>query len=385
MRAIWAAWNDGEKLDFRGEFYTHTLMTPFFDPGPEPVRAARRCSSPRSASTMTEVAGEVADGMILHAFTTERYVREVTLPALERGFAKAGAARADFELSAAAVRRDRDHRRGVGGRAHGHQAADRVLRLDARLPRRARAARLGRPRHRAQPSSRKRGRVGGDGRAHHRRDARDLRGGRRARRRRRRASSPATATSSTASLRRALQVGPRGVDGACSTSSRPPVDRRRRACAPPNSAFYAALEARDLDAMAEVWEHSDRIVVTHPGWPMLRGLGEGRGIVGRDLPQHRLHPVRAHRRAGDGRGRQRLGHARREHPAERRQTEAADELSGSKATSVNVFVRDQAEWKHGRAPRVAGERGGLARKGSRRARSVTRSRLRARDRSRSWR
>jgi ketosteroid isomerase-like protein len=38
-----------------------------------------------------------------------------------------------------------------------------------------------------------------------------------------------------------------------------------------NSAFYAALETRDLDAMADVWEHSDRIVVTHPGWPMLRG------------------------------------------------------------------------------------------------------------------
>jgi ketosteroid isomerase-like protein len=38
-----------------------------------------------------------------------------------------------------------------------------------------------------------------------------------------------------------------------------------------NAAFYAAFEARDLDAMSEVWEHSDRVVVTHPGWPMLRG------------------------------------------------------------------------------------------------------------------
>ncbi len=36
MRAIWACWNDGTKLDFRGDFYTHTLMTPFFDPGPNP-------------------------------------------------------------------------------------------------------------------------------------------------------------------------------------------------------------------------------------------------------------------------------------------------------------------------------------------------------------
>ena len=44
-----------------------------------------------------------------------------------------------------------------------------------------------------------------------------------------------------------------------------------------NSAFYAALEACDLDAMAEVWEHSDRISVTHPGWPMLRGWAKVAG------------------------------------------------------------------------------------------------------------
>jgi probable F420-dependent oxidoreductase len=48
---------------------------------------------------MTEVAGEVCDGIILHGFTTERYVREVTLPALERGWEKAGKTRADFQLS----------------------------------------------------------------------------------------------------------------------------------------------------------------------------------------------------------------------------------------------------------------------------------------------
>ena len=48
---------------------------------------------------MTEVAGEVADGMIVHAFTTEKYLRETTLPSLEKGFAKAGKNRADFEIS----------------------------------------------------------------------------------------------------------------------------------------------------------------------------------------------------------------------------------------------------------------------------------------------
>jgi ketosteroid isomerase-like protein len=38
-----------------------------------------------------------------------------------------------------------------------------------------------------------------------------------------------------------------------------------------NAAFYAAFEARDLDSMSRVWEHSDRVAVTHPGWPILRG------------------------------------------------------------------------------------------------------------------
>jgi len=41
-----------------------------------------------------------------------------------------------------------------------------------------------------------------------------------------------------------------------------------------NAAFYAAFEARDLDAMSRIWEHSDRIVCTHPGWASLRGWGQ---------------------------------------------------------------------------------------------------------------
>ena len=98
MRAIWARWNEGTKLDFRGEFYRHTLMTPFFDPGPNPY-GNPSIHLAAVGQLMTEVAGEVCDGIILHAFTTERYVREVTIPALERGWAKAGKSRADFEIS----------------------------------------------------------------------------------------------------------------------------------------------------------------------------------------------------------------------------------------------------------------------------------------------
>ena len=97
-RAIWDCWNDGTPLDFRGEFYRHTLMTPFFVPGPNPY-GNPKISLAAVGTHMTEVAAEVADGVILHAFTTERYVREVTLPALERGFAKSAKLRSDFEIS----------------------------------------------------------------------------------------------------------------------------------------------------------------------------------------------------------------------------------------------------------------------------------------------
>ena len=98
MRAIWTAWQDGSKLDFRGEFYTHTLMTPFFaspphEFGPPLVFLAG------VGERMTDVAGEVADGLILHSFTTEAYVRQVTVPALESGFAAGGRSPADFQVS----------------------------------------------------------------------------------------------------------------------------------------------------------------------------------------------------------------------------------------------------------------------------------------------
>ncbi|GIS97651.1 MAG: hypothetical protein CM1200mP24_09350 [Gammaproteobacteria bacterium] len=92
MRAIWANWYDGESLEFTGNFYTHTLMTPFFTPTNNDYGAPRvflAAVGPR----MTEVAGEVADGIIIHAFTTEKYLREVTIPAIERGLEKSGRSR----------------------------------------------------------------------------------------------------------------------------------------------------------------------------------------------------------------------------------------------------------------------------------------------------
>jgi probable F420-dependent oxidoreductase len=97
MRAIWDCWYGGKKLDFRGDFYSHTLMTPMFTP-PDAAHGAPRVMIAGVNPRMTEVAGEVADGFIAHAFTTERYLREVTIPAIERGLSRAGRARGAFEL-----------------------------------------------------------------------------------------------------------------------------------------------------------------------------------------------------------------------------------------------------------------------------------------------
>jgi probable F420-dependent oxidoreductase len=98
MRAIWNTWETGEKLDFRGEFYTHTLMTPFFNPGKNPYGNPKVLLA-AVGELMTEVAGEAGDGLLVHGFTTERYLREVSLPALERGAAKAGKTRTDLTVS----------------------------------------------------------------------------------------------------------------------------------------------------------------------------------------------------------------------------------------------------------------------------------------------
>jgi len=98
LRAIWESWEHGTPLRFRGEFYRHTLMTPFFSPGPNPFGSPRVYLA-AVGERMTEVAGEVADGLLLHPFTTERYVREVTLPALERGLAKSGRDRSSIEIA----------------------------------------------------------------------------------------------------------------------------------------------------------------------------------------------------------------------------------------------------------------------------------------------
>lgn len=98
MRAIWDCWHQGTPLSFQGDFYTHSLMTPMFTPL-DTEYGAPKVFLAAVGPLMTEVAGEVADGVIIHAFTTEKYLRTVTLPAIEKGLARAGRSRDDFEVS----------------------------------------------------------------------------------------------------------------------------------------------------------------------------------------------------------------------------------------------------------------------------------------------
>ena len=98
IRAIWEAWQTGERLNFRGDFYRHTLMTPMFSPGPIDVAPPPILIS-AVGPLMTKVAGRAADGLVCHAFQTAEYLRDVMMPNVYAGLAEAGRDRADFQIS----------------------------------------------------------------------------------------------------------------------------------------------------------------------------------------------------------------------------------------------------------------------------------------------
>lgn len=101
IRAFWHSWQTGEKLNYRGDHYKLTLMSPFFNPGPInhpeiPIYIA-------SVNTgLARLAGEVADGFLVHPLHTRRYLKEVILPAIDEGLAKSGRQRRDIKVSATA-------------------------------------------------------------------------------------------------------------------------------------------------------------------------------------------------------------------------------------------------------------------------------------------
>ena len=102
LKAIFDCWQNGAKMDFDGKFYRHTLMTPMFNPGPldcGPPPVLLGALGPR----MTEVAGEVADGLIVHPFNSMPFLSDHALPAVHRGLEKSGRKRSDFTLQINAI------------------------------------------------------------------------------------------------------------------------------------------------------------------------------------------------------------------------------------------------------------------------------------------
>jgi probable F420-dependent oxidoreductase len=97
LRAIWDSWRTGARLNFEGKHYTHTLMSPFWAPKPHEHRIPIHLAA--VGPKMVEMAAEVADGIILHAFTNRVYLEEVIYPAIQRGLEKAGRTWDDIELS----------------------------------------------------------------------------------------------------------------------------------------------------------------------------------------------------------------------------------------------------------------------------------------------
>jgi probable F420-dependent oxidoreductase len=98
LRAIWHAWQTGERLNFRGKFYKLTLMAPFFDPGPHDYPEVPIYTAGVNLR-MCRLAGEVSDGFHAHPFHTRRYLQEVVLKAIAEGAAGAGRQLGEVDVS----------------------------------------------------------------------------------------------------------------------------------------------------------------------------------------------------------------------------------------------------------------------------------------------
>lgn len=97
LRAIWDCWQNNTKLNFTGEFYQFTLMTPFFNPGPiEHPKIPIYISGLNPL--ISQLAGELCEGFYIHGFHSPKYIHETVLPNLEKGLAKAGRKRDNITL-----------------------------------------------------------------------------------------------------------------------------------------------------------------------------------------------------------------------------------------------------------------------------------------------
>lgn len=101
-KAILRSWQDRTRVDFRGAYTTHTLMTPAFDPGPNPYGIPKILVGALGPK-MNEMAAEVADGILVMPFNSDRHMRERTMPAIQRGLDRAGRRRDHLEITAEVI------------------------------------------------------------------------------------------------------------------------------------------------------------------------------------------------------------------------------------------------------------------------------------------
>jgi probable F420-dependent oxidoreductase len=101
IRHIWDAFDGKHPLDYRGEFYTHDYIQPFFNPGPTGFGQPKLFIA-AVGPYMCRLAGEICDGIHIHPFHTTRYINEVIKPYVEEGLAKAGRDPASFEYATSA-------------------------------------------------------------------------------------------------------------------------------------------------------------------------------------------------------------------------------------------------------------------------------------------
>jgi len=97
LKAIWRCWEKGDKLDFEGEHYRFTLMTPEFSPKPNGLRPVP-VHIAAVGPDMLRMAGRVADGIRLHSFCSRRYMEEVSLVRIGEGLEKAGRDRSQIQI-----------------------------------------------------------------------------------------------------------------------------------------------------------------------------------------------------------------------------------------------------------------------------------------------
>ena len=115
IKAIWDCWQNGTRLNYRGEFYTHTLMTPFFNPGPNP-HGLPKIYVAAVGPLMTKAVAESADGLLGHPFSSPTYYNQVTLPIIKKGLETVGKTRDQFDLSISVMT-------GIGATEESHKKA----------------------------------------------------------------------------------------------------------------------------------------------------------------------------------------------------------------------------------------------------------------------